>query len=76
VADDQVVELLARLRDVDLTTTADHLQRTLDRGARIVALDDDDRHALLRVLEDCPDGLTDLRATLVQEVVWRQAEGL
>ena len=76
VADDQVVELIERLRAAEITTTADHLERTLDRGARIVALDENDRHAILRVLEDCPEELTGLRATLVQEAVWREAQGL
>jgi len=27
-------------------------------------------------LENCPEKLAELRATLVQEVVWRQAQGL
>jgi hypothetical protein len=30
----------------------------------------------LRVLEDCPDELFELRATLLQEHVWRRREGL
>lgn len=51
------------------------LQRTLDRGARIVALDEPDRHAILRVLEDCPDQLLELRATLVQEAAWVSESG-
>jgi hypothetical protein len=76
VADDQVVELVERLRAADLDPYADHLQRALDRGARIVALEEDDRHAILRALDDRPEKLTELRATLVQEVVWRPAEGL
>lgn len=76
VADEHVVELVGRLRDADLHPTADHLQRTLDRGARIVALDGNDRHAILRVLEERPDELLELRATLIQEAVWRKSEGL
>ena len=47
-----------------------------DRGARIVALDVPDREAILRVLEDCPEDLLELRATLLQEHVWLQCEGL
>jgi hypothetical protein len=76
VAGDEVVELVVRLRAADITTVADHLERTLDRGTRIVALDEDERHAILRVLEECPDGLLELRATLVQEVAWRHEHGL
>lgn len=57
VRDTAVVELIDRLRAEEFDTHADHLQRTLDRGARIVALDEADRHAILRVLEECPDEL-------------------
>ena len=32
--------------------------------------------AILRVLEDCPEELAELRATLLQEHVWRQREGV
>ena len=76
VADPAVLDLIDRLRAAGLDTTADHLQRTHERGARIVALDEAGRHAILRVLEDCTDDLLELRATLVQEAAWRQAEGL
>jgi hypothetical protein len=30
----------------------------------------------LRVLEECPEDMFELRATLLQEHVWRQREGL
>ena len=56
--------------------TAERLERAYDREARIVSLDIPDREAILRVLEDCPEELTELRATLIQEHVWRQREGL
>jgi hypothetical protein len=32
--------------------------------------------AILRVLEECPEEMLELRATLLQEHVWRQREGL
>jgi hypothetical protein len=35
-----------------------------------------DREAILRVLEDCPEELLELRATLLREHVWRKREGL
>ena len=46
------------------------------RKARIVALDVRDREAILRVLAECPEELLELRATLLQEHVWRQHKGL
>jgi len=67
VPDTAVVDLIDRLRAIELDTHADHLQRTHERGARIVALDEADRHAILRVLKDCPDELLELSATLAQE---------
>jgi hypothetical protein len=42
---------------VQLYTEAEQLERADDRGARIVALDIQEREAILRVLEDCSDGL-------------------
>ena len=64
------------LREAELVATAERLERAYDREARIVALDIPDREAILRVLEDCPEELTGLRATLLQEHVWRRREGL
>ena len=71
-----VLELTRRLREIELVATAERLERAHDREAKIVALDVDDREAILRVLEDCPNELEELRATLLQEHVWRQREGL
>jgi hypothetical protein len=31
---------------------------------------------ILRALEDCPPGLAELRAVLLQEHTWRQRDGL
>ena len=76
VADRAVLHLAASLREAELVFTAERLERAYDREARIVALDIPDREAILRVLEDCPEELAELRATLLQEHVWRQREGL
>ena len=75
VADRAVLQLAASLREAELVDTAERLERAYDREARIVALDIPDREAILRVLEDCPEELAELRATLLQEHVWRQREG-
>ena len=76
VADTAVRHLAASLREAELIFAAERLERAYDREARIVALDIPDREAILRVLEDCPEELAELRATLLQEHVWRQREGL
>ena len=41
-----------------------------------MALDIRDREAILPVLEERPEEMLELRATLLQEHVWRQREGL
>jgi hypothetical protein len=70
VADKTVLWLAASLREAELVDTAERLERADDREARIDALDALDREAILRVLEECPEGLVELRATLLQERVW------
>ena len=63
-------------REAELVDTAEILERDYDREDRIVALDIPDREAILRVLEECPEELLELRATLLKEHIWRQPERL
>ena len=76
VADKAVLQPRTSLREAELVDTAERLEHAYDREARIVALDVPDREAILRVLEECPEALLVLRATLLQERVWLQREGL
>ena len=76
VADNTVLQLAASLREAELVDTAKRLEHAYDREARIVALDVPDREAILRVLEECSEELLELRATLLQEAVWRRGEAL
>ena len=76
VADKAVLQLAASLREAELVDTAETARTRLRPRARIVALDVPDREAILRVLEECPEGLLELRATLLHELVWRKREGL
>ena len=76
VADRAILHLAANLREAELVATAELLEQAYDRETRIVALDIPDREAILRVLADCPEELLELRATLLQEHVWRKREGL
>jgi hypothetical protein len=76
VADPLVLELARQLRDAGFDNTAERIESARDRDARIVALEITDRNNLLEVLVDCPDGLGELRATLLKEKVWREREGI
>jgi hypothetical protein len=61
IAEEAVLRLAASLREAELIDTADRLEQAYDREARIVALDVPDREAILRVLEDCPVEMLELR---------------
>jgi hypothetical protein len=62
---------LAGLLDESNPELAVKLRQTLERGTRIVALDEEERAAILAVLHEPPDGLAELRGTLLRE--WRAA---
>jgi hypothetical protein len=73
VRDEAVLEL-ARL--VDDPALADKLETAYARETRILALTIPERETILTALDDAPAGLEELRAVLLKEHVWRQAEGL
>jgi hypothetical protein len=68
-----LVRLLGRAGALD---TAHRISKALEHDAHDVALQIADRDEVLGVLVECPDGLLELRATLLQEAAWRQAVGL
>jgi hypothetical protein len=70
-----VLELATMLRRTDYAHTADTLEGAAVTNQSDIALTIDDRVAILSVLEDPPAGLTELRATLLQEHTWRQRAG-
>jgi hypothetical protein len=43
---------------------------------KLLAFTIDERAIILDALDDPPDGLTELRAVLVNDHLWRQREGL
>jgi hypothetical protein len=55
---------------------AARLERALGDEVKLLGLTIDDRAIILGQLEDAPDGLTELRAVLLNERQWRQREGL
>jgi hypothetical protein len=76
VFDRDVLELTRRLRDAGLDGAAETLETAYDAERRVAALTIDDRECILRVLDDPPEGLAELRGVLLREHEWRVREGL
>ena len=76
VADRHVIELARMLRDVCCTDTAARLESGYEHKAKLLALSVEERDEILSVLVDCPDGLGELRAVLLQQHQWRVREGM
>lgn len=60
-------ELVRELIDRVDEPTAGQLEGALDAGRAVVALSVADRERILRALEDCPEGLVELRGVLLRE---------
>ena len=58
------------------SSTAERLERAYDREAMIVALDVPNREAILRVLEECPEGLAGAAGDAAAGAVRPQRGGL
>ncbi len=76
VPDRLVLDLARCLRGQGLIDTAETLEDAYDEEGGIVALSISDREAILRALEYCPYGLSELREVVLLEHEWRAAEGL
>ena len=71
-----MLEPARRLETVGFDDLADGLDDAWRREIKVFALEVDGREAILRGLEDGPDGFGQLRAVLLQEHVWRVREGI
>jgi hypothetical protein len=76
VRDADVLTLASLLRDTGFDETAERLEVAYDRETKILALTIADREAILRALDDQPDGLAELRGLLLREHEWRVRHGL
>ena len=76
VEDWHVPGIARLLRQRGRESTAARLDDAYDRKAQVLALSLLERDHILTALIDCPDGLGELRATLLQQRLWRRAEGL
>jgi hypothetical protein len=69
-------ELVAEMADRVEDPAASTLRTALEMNRSTIALTIEEREQILRGLEDCPDGLAELRGVLVREQEWRKPEGL
>jgi len=76
VPDSEVLELARFLGDAGLDHVAEKLEAAYERETTVLALTIEDREAILRALDDPPQGFADLRAVLLREHEWRVREGL
>ncbi len=76
VRDADVLELARLLREVAFEPVAEKLEKGYDAETKVLALTIEDRERILRVLDDPPAGLAELRGVLLVEHEWRRREGL
>lgn len=72
---EQTLELAARLSRDGFDRTERMLLEALTSGQEFIALSDDDREAMLAVLEHPPADLTELRSVLFADLNWRRGYG-
>ena len=76
VPNDAVRELAGIVWDFGAIELADRLERAVETEVKLLALTIDERALLLSALEDPPEELAELRAVLLADHQWRDAEGL
>jgi hypothetical protein len=76
VPDRLVLQLAGHLRAAGSHSIATRLEHACDTHVKLLALLIGERRSILAVLADCPPGLGELRAVLLQEHAWRVREGL
>lgn len=69
-------ELIWEVAELVDEPVASTLRNCLKAGRTTFALTIAEREQILRGLEDCPDGLAELRGVLLREHEWRVREGL
>jgi hypothetical protein len=64
---DAVANLVETIRATGADELADRLEQALEDDVKLLALTIEERAIILAALEDPPDGLTELRAVLLNE---------
>jgi hypothetical protein len=72
IPDDDIFDLASRLHRAGFDSEAEELEQTyLDGDEARLVLGIEHREAIVRVLDDCPDGpLAELRGKMLREISW------
>jgi hypothetical protein len=76
IPDTEMLAPARLLREVDFDDVAEKLEKGYDAETKVLALTIGDREAILRAIDDPPDGLAELRGVLLREREWRVRDGL
>ncbi len=76
VADKDVLELARLLRSAGFEDIGERLEGGWDAETKVLALTVRERESILRVLDDPPAGLAELRGVLLRKHEWRRRVGL
>ena len=76
VRDADVLELARLLRDAGFDDVAERLEDASDLETKVLALTISEREAIVRALDDPPEGLAELGGVLIREHEGRLRQGL
>jgi hypothetical protein len=77
VPDRDVLDFARQLRTAGFDAEAEKLEDAHRNEIKLLGLAIPEREAVLRVLDDCPDGsLAELRAVILRDVTWFRQQGL
>jgi len=69
LTDTEVAALADKLRDAALNDCAERMESAYKSGDRLFQLSTEERAAFRDALDDCPDGLLSLRASLQEQLL-------
>ena len=69
LTDTEVASLAVKLRDAELNDCAERMESAYKAGDRLFHLSTEERSAFRDALDDCPEGLLPLRASLQEQLL-------
>jgi hypothetical protein len=69
LSDTDVASMAGKLREAGMGDSAERMEGAFEDGSRLFHLSAEERLAFFEALDDCPDELRQLRASLQEQVV-------